>query len=368
MTQITLVHRDTLSCEAIVRPTPDGGLLIASTCGGFTEPDPDNRVFVFKSIDGGATWSRPSLIIPETGHVDYPIVHKKGHPLTKALISPDNNGRSVIQTEVTAWPDGRIWVWMIDHDGLLCSTKSYIMESVDSGETWNMISDMPFFDDNLLLMRGALRLPDGVTLLPYHRCNTSSCEKTRDIAGKGIPIFNSELAEAEVGCFITRDDGKTFELGTPFYIENTWDGERVWQWPEPTLAQLSDGTIAMLIRRNHAGILFRADSHDGGRTFTNFRPTDIPNPSNKPKLLNLRDGRIALLNTPNNTTGLVNRHPLEIWVSDDDMKTWEYKRKLITLPGAISCPDGYEGDDGEILLAIEFNRHDIYFIRHRIEE
>ncbi len=43
MDKIGMVHRDSLSCEAIVRKLPDGSLLLLSQCGGMGEPCPENR-------------------------------------------------------------------------------------------------------------------------------------------------------------------------------------------------------------------------------------------------------------------------------------------------------------------------------------
>ena len=55
MSRIRLVHNDTLSCEAILRKMPDGGLIIVCQCGDTAEPAPGNRVYAFLSYDGGET-------------------------------------------------------------------------------------------------------------------------------------------------------------------------------------------------------------------------------------------------------------------------------------------------------------------------
>ena len=97
--------------------------------------------------------------------------------------------------------------------------------------------------------------------------------------------------------------------------------------------------------------------------------TDIPNPNNKPKLVDLKNGEIALLNTPGNGVGFKYRTPLEIWISDDGMKTWYYKKRITDFPGWLSYPDGfYERTTDEILFTFELNRHDIYFVRADISD
>ena len=77
------------------------------------------------------------------------------------------------------------------------------------------------------------------------------------------------------------------------------------------------------------------------------------------------DGRIALLNTFNSDDGFEYRTPLEIWISSDDMKTWEVKKTLLDFPAWISYPDGFI-EDNIIYVSIEFNRHDIYFIKEAL--
>lgn len=64
MTEIKLVHTDTLSCEAIFRIASNGDYLIFSQCGGGVEPHPDNRILLFRSKDGGETWQAPVDIFP----------------------------------------------------------------------------------------------------------------------------------------------------------------------------------------------------------------------------------------------------------------------------------------------------------------
>ena len=67
MIRMKLVHRDTLSCEPILRRMPNGELLLVSQCGDVSEPAPGNRVYVFHSRDEGETWSRPALIREDDG-------------------------------------------------------------------------------------------------------------------------------------------------------------------------------------------------------------------------------------------------------------------------------------------------------------
>ena len=57
--RITLVHKDTLSCEPILRRMPNGDQLLVSQCGDVTEPAPGNRVYVFHNHNNGPTLTKP---------------------------------------------------------------------------------------------------------------------------------------------------------------------------------------------------------------------------------------------------------------------------------------------------------------------
>lgn len=336
MDAIRLVHTDTLSCEAILRRTPEGSLIIVSQCGGTKEPDPGNRVYLFRSEDEGLTWSKPVSVVPENGKAQY-------------------------QTEVSVIGNA-IYIFMTEHDGNFTGFHSYIIRSTDDGKTFRFYCDVPE-KKGFCFVRGMLEYR-GKYLFPYQNYPVTA-QRDAQLREQGRKIWESGIDFVEMGVLST-SDMRTFvaserEVRLPLRLQ---DGTPRWVWSEPTLAPLSDGSIAMLLRFDGRGRLYRSLSRDGGRSWGEAEQTDIPNPANKPKLLPLRDGRIALLNTPDARTGYAYRCPLSLWVSDDDMRSWKYRRDLVTFPGWLSYPDGICSADGkQILFAFEFNRHDIYFMR-----
>ena len=120
----------------------------------------------------------------------------------------------------------------------------------------------------------------------------------------------------------------------------------------------------MLLRINNAGYLYKSISLDDGKTWSEIEKTDIPNPNNKPKLIKTNDGTIILLNTPNSKVGMINRNPLEVWVSYDDMKTWSKKIRVLDFPSSyLSYPDGiYDEESKSVKFSFELNRHDVYYV------
>jgi predicted neuraminidase len=101
---------------------------------------------------------------------------------------------------------------------------------------------------------------------------------------------------------------------------------------EPTAVERDDGVIVMLMRAEWGGFLWRSESRDGGKSWSQAVPTDIPNPSCLPYLIKLPDGRIALIHNP--AGGIVGqrgpRSPLSVWISDDGMNSWKVKQDIVT--------------------------------------
>jgi predicted neuraminidase len=133
---------------------------------------------------------------------------------------------------------------------------------------------------------------------------------------------------------------------------------------EPSVVQLTEGTIVMLMRAEWGGFLWESRSHDRGATWTPATPTEIPNPSSMAQLLRLNDGRIALFLNP--TGGEVGRRgprdPLSVWISDDEMKTWG-QRAVIATGGRCAYPHAIQTSDGTLLVAYDRDRRGVRLVR-----
>ena len=328
MDKIFMVHRDSLSCEAIVRKLSDGSLILLSQCGGLTEPCRDNRVLVFHS-DDGERWSAPLPI-------------------------QEDNGRALYTTDV--WVEGdTITAYMTEHNGDYLDDVCFALVSRDRGYTWKR-QELPVFRDSFVFLRGTIRTSDGRKLIAYQHYPIPKEENDR-LVKEGKTVSDSAIPAVLCGTLVS-ENGTEFRKSNDIEVPCELGGKRIWQWPEPTVAELSRG-FAMLLRVNGAGQLYRSDSEDG-LTWSEMYPSGIPNPNNKPKLIRMEGGAIALIHTPNPALGMKNRNPLEIWISDDDMKTWRYKKRVLDFPGWLSYPDGF-ADGRRIVFSFEVNRHDIYF-------
>ncbi len=66
---------------------------------------------------------------------------------------------------------------------------------------------------------------------------------------------------------------------------------------------------------------------------------------------------------------MLNRSPLALWVSDDDMETWGSRRVLTDFPGMLAYPDGQvDADERFVHFAFDYNRHDVIYWGARLPE
>lgn len=334
MARMNLVHRDTLSCEPILRRMPNGELLIVAQCGGTTEPAPENRVYVFHSRDDGESWSAPELIRPE-------------------------DGSAVYLTEVSVI-GSRIIVYLTIHNGYFVDWTCERAVSEDSGYTWRFIGPIPGYE-TFTFPRGMIRLQDGRLMMAMQRYPVSREENER-LRTQHLQVYwDAMVPYAANEVVVSSDEGESWEWLGGVQIPMPCEKGRLWIWSEPTLVERKDGSIAMLLRWGGTGKLWYAVSADGGKTFSAPRPTEIPNPSNKPKLLRMEDGRIALIHTPNPVQGFAGRNPLAIWLSSDELESFDEKRIIADSPGAFCYPDGI-AEGSHIRFAIERDRRDILYI------
>lgn len=310
---IQQIHTNTLACEPLIRRVANGELLCVCQCDGTREPCAENRVYAFHSKDNGLTWSDRTIIRPE-------------------------DGRAVYCTELSVEGD-EITAYLSVHPGTFFKGECIMMKSFDNGYTWKEAGHPPFFSE-FTFIRAAMQTTDGRTLIPYQYY---PLDKSGEIPTAHV---------CETGVLIKDANGQ-YQKHTACEMAVTDDR---WVWSEPTIAELSDGTIAMLMRKDHSGWLYRCDSKDKGRTWSEYDQTNIPNPGNKPRLIPMDHGRVALVHTPSQTR----RYPLELWISDDDMNSWTSKIRLTDFPGTYHYSDGFY-EDGHIRLVVEHNRHTILY-------
>lgn len=136
---------------------------------------------------------------------------------------------------------------------------------------------------------------------------------------------------------------------------------------QPSLWQSADGAVHALMRSN-TGVLWRSDSTDGGRTWTEIRPTDIPNNNSGIDLVRASDGVLYLArNASGRDWGP--RTCLELWASADDGATWRKARTLAqAAKGEFSYPAVVEARPGVLALTFTWLRSQVRFVELALDE
>lgn len=130
-----------------------------------------------------------------------------------------------------------------------------------------------------------------------------------------VPLYSDGFSFSLMG--ISDDWGRTWRTSTPL----TGYGNI-----QPSLVRRKDGSLYTLMRDNGPPPkrLHQSESRDGGETWSPVTDSDLPNPGSGAEIIGLRDGHWALIS--NDTEE--GRHRLAVQLSDDEGRTWKWKRLL----------------------------------------
>jgi predicted neuraminidase len=119
---------------------------------------------------------------------------------------------------------------------------------------------------------------------------------------------------------------------------------------QPAVAEVAPGHLIAYARRGGGygpttdGWLVRAESRDGGRTWTEGANSAFPNPNSAVDLLKLSSGALLLVYNDH----MWKRTPLMLALSDDQDRTWPIRRALATGENSFAYPIALQARDGRI--------------------
>ncbi len=161
-------------------------------------------------------------------------------------------------------------------------------------------------------------------------------------------------------CFfdLSRDGGETWERTGDIVIP----GEPVFRKGviQPTAWEDKTGVHALL--RSTEGFVYRTDSRDGGKTWSDAYATSLPNNNSGIDVAQTDDGRLILAYNPVGANWGA-RTPLSLAVSEDGGETWEHLTHVVTdnLPAGFSYP-AIRWAKGKIHLTYTWNRETIAYV------
>lgn len=138
--------------------------------------------------------------------------------------------------------------------------------------------------------------------------------------GKWIAGASHEDGPWEAFADISTDNGATWKATPHLKMDkNTFSGKGK-GLIQPTLWESAPGKVHMLLRST-AGAIYRADSEDGGLTWSEAYATSMPNPNSGIDLTKLDDGTLVLAYNPD-TANWGSRSSLSLALSFDNGATW----------------------------------------------
>lgn len=319
------------SCHASTVVELRNGDVMAAWFGGTAEGNPDVAIWSSRRTNGG--WSAPAELVREPDIATYnPVLfYTKDNRLWlyyKFGPHPDR------------WTAGRRW-------------------SADDGKTWSPVEHLPAG------LYGPIRakplvMPDGTV-----------------VSGSSVESYRSWA------CWIERstDNGRTWKRSGPITVSpdasrtavkgdappavpGSSDWSRTEGIIQPSVISLGGNHLRFYARSTAmTGKICVADSYDGGITWTQAHPIDLPNPNSGIDAVALKDGRIVLVY--NHTDH--GRTPLNLAVSKDG----EHFRMFYVLedqPGEYSYPAMIQAKDGDLLITYTWKRQRIRYVRFPLAE
>jgi sialidase-1 len=301
---------------------PDGALLCIDAAS--------SRV----SSNAGKTWSEPRPLFA------------KDQPAIKV-----SNERALFRTAdgaiIAAFMNlaERHWDWQNAlHDAPGAKLPTYVMRSLDNGRTWQDIQKL--HDDWSGAVRDMIQTRDGRIVFTAMK-------------------FLHDPGRHSVLTYSSTDDGKTWKASNLIDLGGMGHHGGV---TEPTLTELADGRLWMLIRTNW-GEFWSAYSNDGGRFWQIMQPSGIAASSAPGLLQRLASGRLLLVwNMPlpagkkdwpkSGGDGIwsavpVSNHREELVIafSADDGRSWSTPTVIAKQNGQwLAYPYVFEPNPGEIWI------------------
>lgn len=337
----------------------EDGTLACLWFGGTLEGKSDISIFSSTLAPGSHTWTAPARLSDDPHRSEQnPVLAHNGHHW---------------QLFHTAQPAG-------NQDECQLRARDIILTdgTLVAGEPRTI--DLPL---GSFIRARFVRRADGAWMMPVFRCIPRPGQR-----------WNGSHDTAAVA--VSHDDGLTWTLTeVPDSIGSV----------HMTIVPLGGNEMVAFYRRRQSDFVHRSESHDGGHTWSEPRPTDVPNNNSSINVIRLAGGRLAMVcnpssaaTSPDRRTSLydeieegddrpdatggcapvwgVRRAPLSLCISTDGGRTFPLRRIVDDSPGTclsnnsedgrnkeLSYPYLLEGEDGDLHVTYTYFRRAIKYVR-----
>lgn len=291
---------------------------------------------VIRSSDGGTTWTASDLLTPEQQARLHLAISQE-----RALLL--SRGGTLVLGCMNL--NERKWTWNSQvHDAPGAVLPTWVMRSTDGGRTWTDVQKL--HDDWTGAVRDMIQTRSGRLVMT------------------SMKLLHAPGRHA-VLTYVSDDDGRSWQPGNLIDLGGAGHHGGV---TEPTVVELRDGRVWMLIRTNW-GEFWSGYSLDGGRFFRVLQPSGIAASSAPGMVKRLASGRLALAwNRPlpegqtayelrggDNEWSEVpvsnHRGELSLAFSGDDGRTWTAPAVIARQPGkSLAYPYFFEPSPGVLWI------------------
>lgn len=297
----------------------DGGDFYLVYYGGEGEYAEDTAVYGSRWKAGGSTWSPPQVIA-------------------------DTPYRSEGNAVVWQAPDGKVWLYYVVRYGdTWSSSRVQAKVSSDGAATW---SDplVVAWEEGMMVRNRPIVLADGAYLIPaYHETGA-----------------DREWVGDDTMSLFFRYDPKTRHFTQSGRIKSRLGNL------QPAVVRIDEQHLICYCRRGgdyqprSDGWLVRAESHDGGQTWSEGKDSRFPNPNSAVDFIKLANGHLLLVYNDS----MNERTPLTAAVSLDNDRSYPYRRNLMEGDDDFAYPIAIQSEDGKIHVV--FTSHERTVINHAV--
>jgi predicted neuraminidase len=271
--------------------------------GGAGEYAENTAVYGSRLKKGEKEWSAPAVIA--------------SHPFLSL-------GNAVIWQA----PDGVVWLFYVTRFGETWSTSRIAAKiSKDGAKSWSD-SFMISFEEGTMVRGHPIVLANGDYLLPiYHETG-----------------HDPERVGSDTTSLFLRFDPRQKR-----WTESSRIRSRTGNL-QPAVVQISAEHLIAYCRRGgnyepvKDGYIIRAESRDGGRTWSEGKDSAFPNPNAAVDFLKLKNGHLLLVYNDS----MNERSPLTVAISTDNGQTFPHRRNVAEGAGDFAYPTAIQTQDGKI--------------------